>query len=527
MVNKRVGDCNVEVTKIVVAFAISLTSTFCFAQQFSQAKKVTAPVREDEARFGSSVAVSKKYAIIGASEYPGPGWYGRGHAYIFEKDSINGWSFTQKLTASDSASGTKFGASVAIAGETAVVGAEYGFTYTSDGRRIATGAVYIYERNARGNWIEVQKITPPNPKGLISFGRVRISGDYIIVGAYNDGTNVNGTDSILVAGAAYFVERDQSGKWSVTQKVVQDDRKPLNGFGTTIGISGSTAVVGTGEYGNETGGKVYLFERGSDGIWRQTQKIPSPGGERGLFGLYVGIDGDRAVVGAPDDRKEGGAAYVFERTNGGPFVQVAKLLSPNALGQISEFGRIVSISGNYVLVGDDIINQAGEAYLFERGSSGEWTYRQNLIGHDTRYSDLFSNSVSISNNTALIGAVVDSKDASGVTTNGITDTGSAYFFEHPVVPSTEPCKDPKVSYNIPNVITPNGDGLNDQFKLPDELVGSRLIILNRWGSQVYSNDAYKNDWSGDDLTTGVYYYTYTLSKGCNDPSFRGPVTILR
>jgi gliding motility-associated-like protein len=95
------------------------------------------------------------------------------------------------------------------------------------------------------------------------------------------------------------------------------------------------------------------------------------------------------------------------------------------------------------------------------------------------------------------------------------------------VPSAEPCKDPKVSYSIPNVITANGDGLNDQFKLPDELVGSRLIILNRWGSQVYSNDAYKNDWSGGDLTTGVYYYTCTISKGCLGLNFKGLVTILR
>src|SRR5258708_6146552 len=132
------------------------------AQNFLETQKVTAPVRQDEARFGASVAVSKNYAIIGATEYPGPGLDGTGHAYIFEKDSINGWTLKKVLAASDSALGTKFGVAVAIGGETAVVGAEYGFAETSDGEKIASGAVYVFERNANGNWLEVQKITPPH-----------------------------------------------------------------------------------------------------------------------------------------------------------------------------------------------------------------------------------------------------------------------------------------------------------------------------------------------------------------------------
>ncbi len=78
---------------------------------------------------------------------------------------------------------------------------------------------------------------------------------------------------------------------------------------------------------------------------------------------------------------------------------------------------------------------------------------------------------------------------------------------------------------IPNVITPNGDGLNDRFVLPPMLEGSKVSIFNRWGSEVYSSGAYDNKWNGGGLGGGVYYYS--LTNECMNRNFKGLLTILK
>jgi len=82
---------------------------------------------------------------------------------------------------------------------------------------------------------------------------------------------------------------------------------------------------------------------------------------------------------------------------------------------------------------------------------------------------------------------------------------------------------------IPNVFTPNGDGRNDQF----EIIGSEgfdrieVTIINRWGNEVYRNDDYRNDWSGDGLTEGTYYYLITTHLGNTKEVHKGWVLIKR
>jgi gliding motility-associated-like protein len=78
---------------------------------------------------------------------------------------------------------------------------------------------------------------------------------------------------------------------------------------------------------------------------------------------------------------------------------------------------------------------------------------------------------------------------------------------------------------IPNIVTPNGDKKNDTFIVDERLPESNLRIINRWGEQVFTSHAYKNDWSGDALPSGVYFYT--LHSGCLNDVIKGSVTIAR
>lgn len=89
---------------------------------------------------------------------------------------------------------------------------------------------------------------------------------------------------------------------------------------------------------------------------------------------------------------------------------------------------------------------------------------------------------------------------------------------------------------IPNVFTPNGDGVNDHFFI-DNLINypySQLEIYNRWGKKVYSTNNYQNDWDGKGIADGTYYYVLTLMKVAQQvgfegrhQNFSGSVTIMR
>ena len=76
---------------------------------------------------------------------------------------------------------------------------------------------------------------------------------------------------------------------------------------------------------------------------------------------------------------------------------------------------------------------------------------------------------------------------------------------------------------IPNVFTPNGDGINDYFEIDSKLLGSSLKVFQKTGRPVYESDNYQNDWEGGNLPSGVYFWFITNECG-ND--YKGWVTIL-
>ncbi len=82
---------------------------------------------------------------------------------------------------------------------------------------------------------------------------------------------------------------------------------------------------------------------------------------------------------------------------------------------------------------------------------------------------------------------------------------------------------------VPNVITPNGDGKNDRFHVEglENFDNSILYIYNRWGAKVYNSDSYDNQWDGENLTDGVYYYHLIITVMDEDIVYKGSLTIMR
>ncbi|MCB0490325.1 MAG: gliding motility-associated C-terminal domain-containing protein, partial [Cyclobacteriaceae bacterium] len=76
---------------------------------------------------------------------------------------------------------------------------------------------------------------------------------------------------------------------------------------------------------------------------------------------------------------------------------------------------------------------------------------------------------------------------------------------------------------IPNIFTPNGDGVNEVFFIRNIPDATELMITNRWGKEVFSSSNYQNDWNGGDVADGVYYYRINAG----GQSYSGWVEVLR
>ncbi len=186
--------------------------------------------------FGTSVAIDGYTMVVGSPNDDDKG-ADAGAAYIYERD-VNKWRFVKKITALDGAAGDKFGTSVAISGDTVVVGAP-----KRDYDGTDTGLAYIFERNKDGSnkWGLVKRRSTSDVASGQHFGHsVAISGDTIVVGAYGDDNNGN------YSGAAYVFDRNKFGSnfWGEVKKLLASDRAAGNYFGISVAISGDTVVVG-------------------------------------------------------------------------------------------------------------------------------------------------------------------------------------------------------------------------------------------------------------------------------------------
>ncbi|APR75713.1 Fibronectin type III domain protein [Minicystis rosea] len=310
------------------------------------------------------------------------------------------WLQQQKLTASDGAFGDRFGASVAISGDTAIIGA-----YADNSK----GSAYAFVRSG-GTWIQQGKLMAANGQVDDEFGQaVAISGDTAVIGARLD--NTKGSH----AGAAYVFVRSGS-VWTQQQKLTASDGTASDVFGVSVAVSGDTALIGAWAKASFKGA-AYAFVR-SGNVWIQQQKLLAPDGTADDdFGISVALSGDTALIGAHGDDSMG-SARVFVRS-GGTWTQQQKLTASDG-ALIDNFGCSVAVSGDTALVGAyGKASLTGAAYVFVRSGS-VWAQQQKLTASDGAPNDSFGFSVAVSGDAAVVGAYQDGD-------NG-TNSGSAYVF---------------------------------------------------------------------------------------------------
>jgi uncharacterized protein (TIGR03437 family) len=369
--------------------------------------------------FGWSVAVSGETVVVGAVVDDIGANRDQGSAYVFVR-SGGVWSFQQKLTANDGAARGRFGSSVAISGDTIVIGAPHDSTATNSDR----DAAYLFVRSGTV-WSFQQKLTPDNDPINIGFGNaVAIDGDVVIIGAPHDGTT---TDSNR--GAAYVFARSGS-VWSFQQKLAASDGTAGDQFGNSVAVSGDTVLIGAflDNIGANIGqGSAYVFVR-SGTVWSFQQKLTAnDGAEDDEFGKAVAINGNTVLIGACRNTINGndkqGAAYIFVRSESEWSFQ--QKLTANDGAAVDLFGISVALHGNTALVGahiDDIgaVENQGSAYLFSR-SGTSWTQRQKLAAQDGMAGDNFGAAVALNGDTAIAGAPIAKVGANA-------EQGALYLF---------------------------------------------------------------------------------------------------
>jgi FG-GAP repeat len=394
---------------ILAACSQSPISEVLLTPQITESQKLT---ESDASGFGYDVAIDGDFMVVGTATES---------AYLYQKAFNGSWQFVKKLVASDGAAGDFFGNSVAISGNTIVVGA-----YLDDnGTNIYQGSAYIYERDQGGanNWGEIKKLVASDGAGKDFFGiSVAMSGNTVVVMSIGATSN---------QGSAYIFSRNRGGTnaWGQLKKLLLASKGGY--FNLPVAIDGNTMVVGVSsdDIGNNTNqGSAYIYERdqGGTNAWGEVKKlIASDGAGSDWFGWSVAIRGNTVVIGAPIHNGSQGSAYLFERDQGGvnTWGEVKKLVASDGAVE-NHFGSSVAMSGDTVVVGASGRGRSrGAAYLYKRNAGGltMWGQVKRLFASDRLRDDQNGHSVAISGTTTVVGTPRDDVDTN-------VNQGSAYIY---------------------------------------------------------------------------------------------------
>lgn len=325
-----------------------------------QQAKLTATAGAAGDSFGGKVALSGDTAVVGAIFHDSKG-DDSGAAYVFTRSGEN-WGQQSKIIGADTDAGDSFGQSIAIYGDTLVIGAPH------DGESISdAGSVYVFVRS--GNvWIQQAKLTAADGGEGDVFGiSTALYGDTLLIGA--DLNAEKGFNS----GAAYVFVRSRN-VWEQQAKLTAADAGEGDIFGVRVALSGDTALISARRDDDDVmgvdAGSAYVFTR-SDTVWHQQAKLTAADGSADdRFGRDVALSGDTAVIGAmfQDDKGErSGSVYVFTRSGDSWSMQTKLMATDGEAGDALGFS--VAFSADSAVVGaardDDNGEQSGSAYVFD------------------------------------------------------------------------------------------------------------------------------------------------------------------
>ncbi|MFO0701266.1 MAG: FG-GAP repeat protein [Nitrospira sp.] len=390
------------------------------------------------------------------------------------------------VKASNTSANDFFGMSVALDGDTMVVGSWFEDSNATgvngnqaDNTAPNSGAVYVFTR-ANGVWSQEAYLKASNTEAGDNFGKsVALSGNTLAVGAWQEGSALAGvtagspdetttSNGALGSGAVYVFTRT-NGVWSQQAYLKASNTGASDGFGNSVALDGDTLVVGaneeqsnaTGVNGNQAdntapnSGAVYVFTR-ANGVWSQEAYLKASNTEAGdNFGISLALSGNTLAVGAytedslltgvtagtPNEAAtlnaapNSGAVYVFTRANG-VWSQQAYLKASNT-GAGDSFGINLALGGDTLIVGannedsnatgvngNQVDNTAPNsgAVYVFVRTNGVWGQQTYLKASNTEAGDRFGTSVALSGDTLVVGASDEGSALTGVVASSPNET---------------------------------------------------------------------------------------------------------
>jgi uncharacterized repeat protein (TIGR01451 family) len=407
------------------------------SENWGEIARLVPPDGDATQRFGFSVDISGDIAVVGAPLYDLGGNPNAGAAYIFYRNEAGGdnWGFVTRLTAGlDGAQGDRYGRSVAISGDTIVVGAPF---YDSIAGGDNAGKVYIYQRNQGGadQWGLVTSLYPGDPLPGDRFGfHVDINGDTIAIGSPYTPDEPPDTP-LRHAGAVYIFERNQGGPNTWGQVRMLTGSAPVNleesYFGWSLALEHDRLVVGVPGYNNWQG-LAFVFSRNQGGANQWGQVTSLSAGEPVTGGSYawtVAITNELIAVGVANEANTAvlnGSVFLYEQNLGGPdaWQKVTKLVASDS-GAGNNFGQSLALDNSGILVGANVLDVAGQtdqgaAYFFYRTGS-TWTPVASPDAFDGASGDRFGEAADLDGDFLVVGAPLDNGPAGD-------DQGAVYVF---------------------------------------------------------------------------------------------------
>ncbi|SDS20549.1 S8 family serine peptidase [Jiangella sp. DSM 45060] len=372
-------------------------------------------------RLGNAVAIDGDTAVVGAAQATVDGFGASGAAYVYTR-SGDGWERTATLLPDGERDwGLVFGRSVAVDGDTIVVGAT--------GARLGDsrpGAAYVFVRDGDG-WTQQARLSTADVRWGAELGySVAVDGDTVAAGAPGEHVGENNA-----AGVVYVFDRD-GDTWSAGHRLAGSDVTTFGNFGSSVALDGATLVAGapnTSARGVFRQGAAYVFTGDADGWTQRATLLPSDAAPELAFGTSVDVDRGTAVVGAGgpnlDSVSSDGAVYVYEGHDDA-WSEQAKLTSTGAHVN-DRFGWSVGVDGDTVVAGAPYRGHTagvdldkGAAVVFVRDGRG-WTQQRTLLASDTAQGDHLGTAVAVSGDDVLVGAP-------NAHVGDVADQGAAYVF---------------------------------------------------------------------------------------------------
>ena len=360
---------------------------------------------DSQSYFGWSVAISGNTVAVGA-QFDRDNGFRSGAAYVFDRHEggIDNWGRVAKFTGSDVDNSDFFGRSIDISGDTVVVGASI--------KDAAAGAAYVFERDQGGtnNWGQVLRLSGSTQNAGDRFGQsVAIDGDTIVVGAFQNDNAATNAGAVVV----FDRNEGGPGAWGETAFITASDAVDRDFFGYSVSVDGDTIAVGSpqdDEPGKNQTGSVYVLGRdvGGVGNWGEEALLNASGSVAGdRLGWSVGVSGNSIVSGAVQSDIGGdrsGNAYLFQ-DDGSGWAQTREL-NNSQVTTADEYGVSAAVSGDLAIVGSWLdnrpFNNTGGSYVFDlrtatttvtvdvTGSSALPSFIGGQDGSDEVWKDLFA-----------------------------------------------------------------------------------------------------------------------------------------